>query len=63
MNDLELRLTSEEREYLVELLKTTLKDTRIEEHRTESPTYREYVIHRKETVIGLLNKLGEPTEK
>lgn len=62
MNELELILTSEEREYLLELLETTLKDTRVEEHRTESPTYRKYVIHREEIVAGLLSKLGKPTE-
>jgi len=57
MTDLQLILTADEREYLVDLLETALKDTRIEEHRTRAPSYREHVIQREELINSLLNKL------
>jgi hypothetical protein len=60
MAELQLTLTAEERDYLVSLLETTLKDTRIEEHRTRTLSYREHVVHREEVIIGLLSKLGKP---
>ena len=60
MNELQLTLTAPEREYLVGLLEETVKETRIEEHRTRTPTYREHVVHQKELIIGLLKKLGHP---
>jgi len=60
MPDLQLKLTTEERQYLVSLLEMVLKEKRLEEHRTRTPSYREGVIQ-EETVIGsLLGKLGQP---
>ena len=56
-----LLLTAEEREYLVGLLENTLKDKRVEEHRTRTPTYREHVVHQEELIASLLGKLGRPT--
>jgi hypothetical protein len=60
MAETQLMLTAEERQYLVELLEVTLKDTRIEEHRTRTPSYRESVLHREDLLTGLLNKLRPP---
>jgi hypothetical protein len=57
-----LMVTQEEAAYLVELLEKTLKETRVEEHRTRAPGYREHVIQRENVIIGLLKKLGHPGE-
>jgi hypothetical protein len=56
-----LTLSDEERTYLVELLENTLKNRRVEEHRTRAPTYREHVLHQEELIVALLKKLGQPT--
>jgi hypothetical protein len=61
MAELQLTLTPEERDYLVGLLETTLKNTRIEEHRTRTLSYREHVVHQEDLLVALLNKLGQPT--
>lgn len=60
MAELQLTLTAEERAYLVDLLETVLKDTRIEEHRTRTPSYREHVLHQEDLIVGLLTKFGRP---
>jgi hypothetical protein len=60
MAELQLTLTSDERDYLVNLLETTLKEARIEEHRTRAPSYREHVIEQENLVVSLLGKLGKP---
>jgi hypothetical protein len=57
MTDLQVTLTEEEREYLLGLLDTVLKDRRIEEHRKRTPSYREHVLHQEELIQALLNKL------
>ena len=62
MAESQLTLTGEEREFLVGLLTTALRDTRIEEHRTRAPTYREHILHREDLMAALLNKLGQPPE-
>ena len=59
MNEFQLTLTAEERQYLVDLLKTVLKDTRVEEHRTRTPLYRESVILKETLLVDLLKKLGQ----
>jgi hypothetical protein len=60
MAELQLPLSAEEHQYLVELLEEKLKETEIEEHRTDSPRYREKVVVRQERVIeSLLNKLRQ----
>jgi hypothetical protein len=61
MAEVMLSLSSEEREYLVGLLETTLRDTRIEEHRTRTPLYREHVLHQEDVIVGLLDKLKQPS--
>jgi hypothetical protein len=60
MTESSLTLTVEERDFLVSLLESTLKNARIEEHRTRTPTYREHVLHNEELISGLLKKLGQP---
>jgi len=51
-------LSSEEREFLVALLQTSLKDVLIEEHRTRNLSYREHVLRNEELIRGLLKKFG-----
>ena len=60
MAESQLALTDEERAFLTGLLEITLKDTRIEEHRTRTLSYREHILHREEVIAGLLRKLGRP---
>ena len=55
-----LTLTVEEREFLVHLLESQLKEKRVEEHRTRAPSYREIVLHQEEVIAALLNKLKQP---
>lgn len=59
MAELQVTLTAEERQYLLNLLNATLKDMRVEEHRTRKPSYREYVVQDETIVTGLLNKLQQ----
>lgn len=59
MPDLQVTLTTEERQYLTELLESTLKETQIEEHRTRKPSYREHVVHQEDVIVALLNKLRQ----
>jgi hypothetical protein len=59
MGELQLTFTSEERDYLASLLEATLKETRVEEHRTRTLTYREHVVHREEVILALLRKIGK----
>jgi hypothetical protein len=61
MDNLQLTLTAEERQYLITSLEAALKERRIEEHRTRTPSYREHVIHQEDVITGLLNKLKQPT--
>ena len=58
MPDSSLTLTGEERDYLVDVLQSLLKDTRVEEHRTRTPSYREFVLNQESLIEGLLSKLG-----
>jgi hypothetical protein len=53
-------LTAEEYEFLRGLLEVALKDTRVEEHRTRTLTYREHILHRENLIEELLNKLRQP---
>ena len=59
MAELQVTLTDEERQYLVDLLEMTLKNTRVEEHRTRTPTYREHVIHQEDLIVAVLNKVRQ----
>ena len=60
MTDTQLTLTAQEREQLVELLQTVLKETKIEEHRTRTPSFREVVLQKEQVIVSLLRKLGMP---
>ena len=60
MSDVQLSLTSPERECLVGILERVLKETRIEEHRTRAPVYREHVVDQEHLIASLLKKLGSP---
>jgi len=62
MPELQLMLSAEERQYLLDLLKTELKDRRVEEHRTRTPLYRENVLQKETVIANLLAKLGQPPE-
>jgi hypothetical protein len=60
MAESQLELNAEERAFLVGLLEVTLRDTRVEEHRTRTPSYREHILHKEDLIAGLLSKLGKP---
>ena len=60
MTDTQLSLTAQEREQLIELLETVLKETKVEEHRTRKPSFREVVLQKEQAIISLLHKLGRP---
>ncbi len=62
MTELQMTLTAEERDCLAEILQTTLKETRVEEHRTRTPSYREFVLQREKLIQGVLSKLGQPSK-
>ena len=57
--ELQLSLTAAERDSLVSLLETTLKEIRVEEHRTRTPSYRASVIEREKLLESVLNKLRQ----
>lgn len=61
MADMQLTITVEEQSFLKELLETTLKDAKIEEHRTRAPSYRQHILEREQVIVGLLNRLGRTT--
>lgn len=56
---LHLTLTPQESSFLANLLQTALKETRIEEHRTRTPLYREHVLEKERLIEAVLEKLGE----
>jgi hypothetical protein len=60
MAELQLTLTAEEHEFLAGLLETMLKEKRVEEHRTRTLSYRQYVVHEEDLIRALLSKLGRP---
>jgi len=62
MAEMQLTLTPEESTFLVGLLELTLKEKRIEEHRTRTPSYREAVVKEEELIANLLRKLGKPVQ-
>jgi hypothetical protein len=57
-----LALSASERDFLVDLLRTVLKDSRIEEHRTRTPSFRTLIVEREKMIASLLQKLGAPAE-
>jgi hypothetical protein len=62
MADLQLTLSQAERDCLTELLQAALKQTRVEEHRTRTPSFREHVVQNETLIEELLKKLGHPAK-
>jgi hypothetical protein len=62
MSDSQIEITAEERTFLIEFLQTALKEARIEEHRTRTPSFREHILHKEDLIAALLGKLGEPVK-
>jgi hypothetical protein len=60
MAEQQLTVTADEREFLVGFLNEALKEARVEEHRTRTPSFREHVLHREDLIAALLAKLGQP---
>ena len=58
MTGIQLHLSADERQYLRDLLQSELKETRVEEHRTRTPSYREHIVQREDVIRGLLAKLA-----
>jgi hypothetical protein len=59
MAELQMTLTSDERDFLQSLLEMMLKETRVEEHRTRTLSYREHVLHKEQLIDSLLHKLKQ----
>jgi hypothetical protein len=59
MEESQIILTGEERACLVEVLQSTLKNRRVEEHRTRAPTYREQILKQEKLIENMLAKLGQ----
>jgi hypothetical protein len=57
MADFTLTLSENERAELLRLLEESLKDTRVEVHRTHTPGYRENVQLEESILRGLLQKV------
>jgi hypothetical protein len=60
MAELQITLTAEERQCLLDVLGQMLKTQRIEEHRTRTPLYRETVLREEALITNVLKKLGAP---
>ena len=61
MADMQLKLTPEERNFLISFLTYHLKETRVEEHRTDARDYRTFVVQEENLIQGLLAKLKAQT--
>ncbi len=59
---LQVALTAEERDCLVGILERALKETRVEAHRTDAPTYREHIEDQEQSIVSVLAKLGQPVK-
>ena len=62
MADLQLTLSAQERDCLIQLLETALKNRQVEEHRTRTPSYREHVVQEEQAIASILIKLGKPPQ-
>ena len=60
MAEMQLTLSHEERECLVQMLQTALKEHRVEEHRTRAPSFREKILQEEKLLEQMLTKLGQP---
>ena len=59
MPDIQLALNDREKQFLEGLLKSALRETRVEAHRTHSPDFRQQVLGEEELVRQLLAKIQE----
>jgi hypothetical protein len=59
MNEFQIVLSAEEKEVLAKLLEHEISQRLVEEHRTRSPSYREYIQHDESVLQGVLTKLNE----
>jgi hypothetical protein len=57
MAELQLTLSDEEHAFLVEYLERKLKEVLVEEHRTRTLSYREFVQHEEDLIKQVLDKL------
>jgi len=57
MVETRLTLNSDEKEYLLRLLRTAVGETRVEVHRTHTPNYREMVLAEEVLLKELISKL------
>jgi len=62
MTDLRMNVTPEEREFLITLLDEAMKEKLIEEHRTKTPSYRDFLVCQEKTMRSLLAKLRQAAE-
>jgi hypothetical protein len=60
MADIQVSMTAEERQWLHDFLERTLRNMRVEEHRTRTISFREHVLHQEALILRLLDKLREP---
>lgn len=58
MQETTMSITSEERQFLIELLEHALKDAQVEEHRTRAPSFREHVLKKEDLIKSVLKKMG-----
>jgi hypothetical protein len=59
MTDVQLNLTEEERQFLIELLQESLKEIEIEEHRTKTFGYRKLILNQEVMIQRLLDRLRQ----
>jgi hypothetical protein len=53
-------LSVEEKETILQLLETSLGETRVEVHRTHTPDFRDKVKHREVVTAALIEKFRRP---
>ena len=57
MADIQITLSSDEKQYLLRTLQTAIGESRVEVHRTHTPDFRERVLAEEKLLRGLLAKL------
>jgi len=57
MADIQITLSSDEKQYLLRTLQTAIGESRVEVHRTHTPDFRERVLDEEKLLRGLLAKL------
>lgn len=59
-NTFTVTLSQEEKETILQLLETSLGETRVEVHRTHTPDFRDKVKHREVVTAALIEKFRRP---